>query len=283
MAEKKNMRISFLILLFPCVVLAAPVRPKVGVPAGPVKFELKFTENFNGSKLNEKLWGRIGAGNSDWNRNMSERSDLVKVNSGFATLLGVANKDKTSDSRDFLTGGISTRGKFNILYGKIEVRAKLQAARGAWPAIWLMPEDGSAGWPLCGEIDIIERLNYDPFVYHTIHSAFGEANKGKPAISGKGKIKPDAWNIYALEWYTDKLVWKVNGSVTHTYPKLADDASKWPWDKPFYLMIDMQLGGTWVGAVDESTLPCAMQIDWVKFYQMKQGTKVISEFSRPRR
>ena len=270
-----------ILALLPLALAAAPAKPK-GVPAGPMKFELKFTENFNGNALNTKLWGRIGPGESDWNRNMSLRDDLVGVKGGFATLLGVANKDKTSDSRNFLTGGISTRGKFNVLYGKIEVRAKLQAVRGAWPAIWLMPENASDGWPLCGEIDIIERLNFDPFVYHTIHSEYGEANSGKPAISGKGKIKPDAWNIYALEWYPDRLVWKVNGSTTHTYPKLSDDASKWPWTKPFYLMIDMQLGGKWVGEVDAATLPCAMQIDWVKFYQLKQGTKVLSEFSRPK-
>ena len=259
---------------------SVPARPKA--PAGPLKWELKFTENFNGKELNTKLWERIDRGDSDWNRNMSLRDDLVRVGGGFATLLGVVNDDKSSDGRSVLTGGISTRGRFNMKYCKIEVRAKLQAAKGAWPAIWLMPQQRDYPWPKCGEIDIIERLNFDPFVYHTVHSEATKSGKSPQPGGGRGKIKPDAWNVYALEWYPEKIVWKVNGSVTHEYAKTSDDVSLWPWTKPFYLMIDMQLGGSWVGPVDESGLPVAMQIDWVKFYQLKQGAATITEFARPK-
>lgn len=266
------------------VAAAAPASRRLkNAASGPLQWKLRFTENFNGPKLNGKLWKRVESGESDWNRNMSLRADLVDIKDGAVRLFGVKNSDLADDPRPVLTGGISTRGTFNMKYGKVEIRARLEANKGAWPAIWMMPQTPGAPWPKCGEIDIIERLNFDPFVYHTVHSEWTKTPGNAPASGGRGKIQPDDWNIYALEWTPTKLVWKVNGTVTHSYPKLADDDSKWPWDKPFYLIIDMQLGGKWVGGVDESTLPVVMYVDWVKFYDLVRGTQKISEYSRPRR
>ena len=256
-------------------------------PSGPYTFQLKFTENFNGSELNPKLWRRIegfpGMG-ADWRKNMSLREDLVEVKGGILTLKGVRNDDTSADPRRLLTGGITTDGLFGMKYGKLEARIRLVAKKGAWPAFWMMPVSSPNGWPNDGEIDILERLNFDPFVYHTVHSAWTKKSPGDPPSSGKGKIKPDAWNVYALEWTPDSLVWKINGRAMHKYRKtLNADHERWPWDAPFYVMLDMQLGGKWVGEVDEDALPAIMQVDWVKFYQLSQGSKRISEFSRPNR
>ena len=256
-------------------------------PTGPLKWDLKFTEDFNGTSLNPKLWARIedpepGVKAPDWKKNISARPDLVELKNGQLHLYGIRNDDRSSDPRSVLCGGVTTRGLFNMKYGKIEVRAKLEAQKGAWPAIWLMPQTSAYTWPMCGEIDVIERLNFDPFVYQTVHSGWTAKNKSKPLSSGKGKIKADEWNVYAMEWTPTKIVWRVNGSQTHSYPKISDEQDRWPWTVPFYLMIDMQLGGSWVGSVDESTLPVAMHVDWVKFYQLSQGGKRISEFTRPR-
>ena len=263
-----------------CGAVKSPAKGKTAM-RGPVKWVLKYTDDFNGAQLKSTLWKRVDAGDSDWNKNMSLREDLVDVKDGSLHLYGVVNTNKVADSRNFLTGGVSTCGAFNMKYGKVEVRARLEAAKGAWPAVWMMPERPVDPWPLCGEIDILERLNYDSFVYQTVHSQWTKTNAKDPPSGGKGEIKPDAWNIYALEWTLDKIVWRVNGSLTHTYPRLSDEKEKWPWDKPFYLIIDMQLGGKWVGEVDGKDLPVAMHIDWVKFYQLYQGTTEVSEFSRP--
>ena len=246
-------------------------------PTGPLKWELKFTEDFKGTRLNPKLWKRIedppqGVKSPDWKKNISARADLVEVKDGQLHLYGVRNEDRSSDPRAVLCGGVTTQGLFNMKYGKIEVRAKLEANKGAWPAIWLMPQ-----------IDVVERLKFDPFVYQTVHSGWTAKNKSKPPSSGKGKIKADDWNVFAMEWTPTKIVWRVNGALTHSYPKVSDEQERWPWTVPFFLMIDMQLGGAWVGAVDESTLPVAMHVDWVKFYQLSQGGKRISEFTRPGR
>ena len=266
---------------------APPARTTKMRPTGPLKWELKFTENFNGTSLNPKLWARIpgpepGEHCPDWRKNMSLRDDLAVVEDGQLHLYGVKNGDTAADPREFLCGGVTTRGLFNMKYGKVEIRAKLEANKGAWPAIWLMPQSSSFPWPTCGEIDVIERLNHDPFVYQTVHSGWTASNKSNPPSGGKGKIKPDDWNVFALEWSPDRIVWRVNGALTHSYPKVSGEQDRWPWTVPFYLMIDMQLGGSWVGPVEGSTLPVAMHVDWVKFYQLTQGARRISEFSRPR-
>lgn len=279
--------IALMFLLLAVCALGAPARGTKMKPTGPLKWELKFTEDFKGTELNPKLWARIPPPDSDgkcpdWLKHMSLRNDLAIVKDGQLHLLGVKNDDRSADPRPVLCGGVTTKGLFNMKYGKIEARVRLEACKGAWPAIWLMPQSSPHSWPLCGEIDVIERLNFDPFVYQTVHSGWTAKNKSNPPSSGKGKIKLDDWNIFTMEWTPTKIVWRVNGALTHSYPKISDEQERWPWTVPFYLMIDMQLGGSWVGAFDESSLPVAMHVDWVKFYQLSQGGKRISEFTRPR-
>jgi hypothetical protein len=100
------------------------------------------------------------------------RKDLVAVSGGQLHLHGVKNDDLSKDKRPVLTGGVSTRGRFAMKYGKIELRCKFEGQKGAWPAVWMMPENPSVRWPSCGEIDIVERLNSDGFVHQTVHSAW---------------------------------------------------------------------------------------------------------------
>lgn len=277
----------FVLFLFAALAFAAMSAPSGGSRQSRTqdKWELKFTENFNGKELSNKLWRRIeGDPNqgADWQKNISPREDLAKVYGGVLTLKGVKNADLAADSRRVLCGGISTKGLLDMKYGKIEVRAKFEGQKGAWPAIWMLPEHSAKGWPHDGEIDILEHLNYDGFVYQTVHSTWAEAHPDSPPRMGKGLIKPESWNVYTLEWTPEKIVWRINGKATHEYPKVADSTDRWPWDRPFYLIMDMQLGGKWVGEVDEITLPVSMQIDWVKIYSLSRGGKRISEFSRPR-
>lgn len=241
----------------------------------PVKFKLKYTENFSKKKLDGKFWGRIGEGKSDWSKHMSTRDDLVVIEKGVARLLGIKNDGRDpGEKRPVLTGGISTKGRFTMLYGKVEARVKFEAQKGAWPAFWMMPENSPKGWPAGGEIDIFERLNSDGFVYQTVHSAWMD-NKD-PKKVGKGKIDPDGWNVYAVEWTPGEIVWTVNGKRTHSYKNEGKGEVQYPWTVPFFIMIDQQLGGKWAGSVDEKTLPVAMHVDWIKFYDAYRGSKKIS-------
>ena len=237
--------------------------------------KLVWRDEFNGSSLDTKRWNRCEQGKSDWNRHMSTRKDLVEVKNGALVLWGVANKDKKSDPRPFLTGGVQSKGKGLMGIGKVEMRVKFEDhQKGAWPALWMCGEHPDAqgrSWPWNGEIDIVERLNGDPFVYQTVHSGWTyvkKHTKDPPHGGVKAAIRQGGWNVYGLEITEKELIWSVNGKETFRYPKTdCGDPDQWPFDKPFYFLLDMQLGGKWVGEVDVSTLPVRMYIDWIRVYK----------------
>ncbi|MCG8309823.1 MAG: glycoside hydrolase family 16 protein [Cytophagales bacterium] len=234
-------------------------------------WKVVWQDNFNGAELDSTKWTRVPQGPANWRDQMTDKDDrCFAMKSGKLSLLGIRNKDNPIDNRPYLTGGIYSKGKFAFQYGRIEVRARLESAQGAWPAIWMLPEAGNAPWPQNGEIDIMEHLNFDNFVYQTIHSNYTQYQGGKedPPHSGKAKIIPDGFNTYALEWYPDRLVFLLNGEATFTYPKVEKAGTdQWPFDRPFYVIISQQLGGDWVGEVDLDDLPVKMEVDWVKVYQ----------------
>ena len=160
---------------------------------------------------------------------------------------------------------------FSFQYGKIEVKAKVDQGQGSWPAIWLMPENPQyGGWPYSGEIDIMEYLNFDNHVHQTVHSEYVDVlnKRDNPQYTTTAPINPNEYNIFGLEWYPDKLVFSVNGQKTLTYPKIEGATeSQWPFDQPFYIILDQALGGSWVGEIHDEDLPVSMKTDWVKVYQ----------------
>lgn len=248
----------------------------VAVAACAVMAERKllWSDEFEGTELNTKLWGRCYEGSADWNRHMSLRPDLVQVKDGALVLWGVANTETNKDPRPYLTGGVESENKGLMGLGKVELRVKFENhQKGAWPALWMLGNDPDAQgrrWPWSGEIDIVERLNGDPFVHQTVHSGwtFMKKHTKDPPHGGKPvPIDNDDWNIYGLEVTETAVIWFVNGKETFRYPKTdCGDPDQWPFGKPFYFLLDMQLGGQWVGEVDRSTLPVRMFIDWIRVY-----------------
>ena len=234
-------------------------------------WNLVWKDDFNTPFLDTTKWSRIPAGQSDWNRHMSTTDECFKIENGKLHLLGINNPDTSQDKRPYLTGGIWSKGKFAFQYGKVEIRAKLGSAQGAWPAMWMLAELNKYGnYPNNGEIDIMEHLNFDTLIYQTTHSHYtlNLGEKKNPPHSGTTNINADDYNVFGISWYPDRIVFQLNGVDTFTYPRIENvDSSQWPYDQPFFLLIDQQLGGSWVGKVDQTQLPVAMIIDWVKVYQ----------------
>jgi len=238
-----------------------------------------WRDDFNGTTFNSKIWSRIDQGSPDWKKNMSTRKDLVEVKGGKLILWGKRNDDLKADPRQCLCGGIWTKGKRTFAGGKIEVCAKFEDQKGAWPAFWTVGEPtkgDSRGWPYNGEIDIVERLNSDPFVYQTAHSAwtYVEKHANDPRQGGKGAFKPGEYNVFGVEIATNALIWTVNGKETFRYPRTDAAPSQWPFACPQYLMLDMQLGGNWVGEVNLSSLPVATHVDWVRYLVRKDDPRL---------
>jgi beta-glucanase (GH16 family) len=235
------------------------------------KWKLVWKDDFNGTAIDTSKWSKADQGKSDWNKHMSNNAGCYAFADGKLFLRGIKNPDTTKDARPYLTGGIWSKAKFAFQYGRIEIRAKLECAQGAWPAMWMLAAKDKYGpYPRNGEIDIMEHLNFDSIIYQTTHSYYTlelKQDKNPPHYSTAKMIVND-FNVFGLEWYPDKLVFTLNGVQTFTYPrKLNVDSSQWPYDQPFYILIDQQLGGNWVGKINPAHLPVQMIVDWVKVYQ----------------
>lgn len=216
-------------------------------------------------------WGLCPPQTSAWNRYMSNSYDQAYISDGKLVLLG----EKVDGT--YKTGGVQSLGKFEFIYGKVEVNARFTNAQGGWAAIWMMPKASTPiynGWPACGEIDIMEHLNHDGYIYQTIHTHYKNTlGYNTPTPGATATINVGEFNTYGLEWSEDSLVFSVNGVTTHTYPnlKLADEETKkqWPFCSPYYLILNQALGGsgTWPGPITDSQLPAKMEVDWVRITQ----------------
>lgn len=232
------------------------------------KWTLTWEENFNDTVLDSSIWSKIPRGTSDWNNYMSDYDSLFAFENGSLILRGINNTVLPNDTAPYLTGGIFTKDKKTFGFGRLEIHAKLNGATGAWPAFWMLPAVGN--WPHGGEIDIMERLSYDDFAYQTVHTYYTKIlGIDEPQRFGTSPINPDDYNTYIVEKHPDSLVFYINNVHTFTYPRIeTDKEGQFPFaDQEYFLMLDMQLGGNWVGAVDPNDLPVEMAIDWVRFYE----------------
>lgn len=234
------------------------------------EWALVWEDNFD--VIDTDVWTKIPRGGSDWNNFMSDYDSLYEVKNGELMLHGIKNSTQKTDTASYITGGIYTKNKKGFKNGRVEIRAKFTSAQGFWPAIWMMPTK-PAQWPMGGEIDIMEHLNFDAFAYQTVHSNFtlnhGETRNPKSGIT-HGIDKND-WNVYAVELGYDTLKFFINGVQTNAYPRIQTDVEgQFPFAEDFYLKIDAQLGGGWVGKIDPTQLPATLFIDWVKFYQKNE-------------
>lgn len=236
-------------------------------------WKLVWEENFDGIELDTSVWSRIPRGKPDWQNTQSFDDRCYEMRNGLLILKGIVNDNLEADTATYLTGGVWTKDKKSFYRGRIEVRAKLHGAQGAWPAIWTLPfETEKYYWPNGGEVDIMERLNNDSIAYQTVHShyTFTLGIEDKPRHGSTASINRDDFNVYGADFWPDSIVFHINGRHHFTYPKIeTDKEGQFPFDIPQYLLIDMQLGGTWVGKVNPSHLPVEMEVDWVKHYQWK--------------
>lgn len=249
---------------------AAVVLLAAACARGP-EWRLVWEEEFEGETLDETVWSRIPRGKPDWQNTQSSDDRCYAMRDGMLVLRGIVNDDREADTAAYLTGGVWTSGKHAFEGGRIEVRARLHGARGAWPAIWLLPfETEKYMWPEGGEIDIMERLNHDSIAYQTVHShyTYTLGIENDPRHGSTMAIDPDDFNVYGVDMWPDSVVFRINGRRHFAYPRIeTDKPGQFPFDIPQYLLIDMQLGGQWVGRVDPAELPVEMEVDWVRHYR----------------
>jgi beta-glucanase (GH16 family) len=197
----------------------------------------------------------------------ADRRENARVEGGH---LVVEARRETWKNAEYTSASVITKGKAEWQYGRIEVRAKLPGGRGTWPAIWMMP-NVAMKWPDKGEIDIMENVGFEPDVIHAnIHTqAYNHVkrtNKGAKTVVEK----PDqSFHVYALEWTPEKMDFFVDKTLYFSYANEKNGPAVWPFDKPFYLILNVAVGGAWGGqkGVDASAFPRRMEVDYVRVYQ----------------
>ena len=241
------------------------------------KVKLVYEEEFNESgRPNKERWkydiGGSGWGNEEKQCYTDELSN-AKVEDG--KLIITARKEEYAFN-EYTSARLLSKDSW--LYGRFEVKAKLPKGVGTWPAIWMMPKESVYGsWPNSGEIDIMEHVGFEHGLVHaTTHSQkyYWKVNTQK-----SGQIKVDnvdsEYHVYSMEWTPHKIDFFVDGEkyFTTEYDLVNDreDGWKaWPFDKPYYLILNIAVGGSWGGqkGIDDSIFPQAMEVDYVRVYDL---------------
>ncbi len=232
------------------------------------KRKLVWEENFNGTKLNESVWNfELGNGcpNCGWGNN--ERQIYTKTNHQIKN----GNLIITAQKKDsiYTSTRITTAGKKEFLYGRIEARAKLAVGQGIWPAFWMLGSNiKTVGWPKCGEIDIMEYVGRNPSsIYTTLHTEASHGNSVNTKITNIPEIEK-GYHVYAIDWSKDKIEFLVDNILVYTFQPEVKDENTWPFNQPFYILINLAVGGNFGGhEVNDSIFPQEYSIDYVKVYQ----------------
>lgn len=191
-------------------------------------------------------------------------------------VLRIVARKENREGNEYTSARMVTKGKADFTYGRFEVRAKLPKGRGTWPAIWMLASQSEYGtqlWPDNGEIDIMEHVGFDPNVVHgNIHTkAFHhsiQTNRGDRVTVPK---TDEEFHVYACTWTPTQISVEVDGKVYFTFDKKPGYTWKeWPFDKPFHLILNMAVGGTWGGqqGIDPTIFPQEMTVDYVRVYEI---------------
>jgi len=174
------------------------------------------------------------------------------------------------ESGRICSGRVYAHVKTGWKYGYIEARIKLPKGKGTWPAFWMMPVNFKS-WPADGEIDIMEEVGYHPnYVSSSLHAnAHVHSNGTQVTHEMLCAGAEDEYHIYSIEWTGEKITTYVDGNKQLEYANRGLGRDDWPYDDPFYIILNLAWGGDWGGAqgVDDSALPVEMKIDYVRVYQ----------------
>ncbi|MFC8538497.1 lectin [Streptomyces sp. NPDC057249] len=169
----------------------------------------------------------------------------------------------------YTSARLNTSGKFTQAYGHVEARMKIPRGQGMWPAFWMLGNDlGQVGWPNSGEIDIMENVGFEPSTVHgTLHGPgySGSGGIGAGYTLPNGQAFADAFHTFAVDWAPDSITWSVDGNVYQHRTPADTNGNAWVFNKPFFLILNLAVGGYWPGDPDGSTaFPNQLVVDHVR-------------------
>lgn len=243
--------------------------------------ELVWSDEFDGpdgSMPDPHKWKIVNGGGGFGNNELeyyTGRPENVHIENGNLVLIARRESYRGHGAhRGFTSARLETLGRFDQQYGRIEARIKMPAGQGLWPAFWMMGSNvHSVNWPACGEIDIMENIGSEPSSVHG--SLHGPGYSGSHSLTGTYTLPDharfaDDYHVFAVEWepgvirfYVDDVLYETR-SATQLPP-----GAHWAFDHPFYVLLDLAVGGNWPGSPDgTSTFPARMLVDYVRVYRL---------------
>ena len=243
------------------------------VPAG---YLLHWNDEFNGDTLNSKYWNIetwwAGAYNNEL-QSYTKSQNNIGLNNGYLYLRAQKETPFNPNQPGYTSGRITTQDKVEMQYGYWEIKAKLPSGIGTWPAIWMLNSKiDTIPWPNSGEIDIMEHVGYDENrVFFSIHNEdlFGDVHgTNQQGVYYFEEIEDD-FHTYSVEWNENEIKGFVDGVQYFNISKHSNsNYSQWPYDSPFFLIINLAIGGDWGGVqgVDNSIFPSSFIIDYARMF-----------------
>ena len=249
------------------------------------QWKLSWSDEFNGkngSAPDPAKWSFDVGGKNPNNELESYTSRPANVQQKNGDLVIMARKENFTGTdgvaRQYTSARIRTKGLFSQTYGRFEARIKLPLGKGIWPAFWMLGDNvDSVGWPKCGEIDIFENIGEPSVSYSTLH---GPGYSGAHGISKKfllpaGERVDTGFHIYAVEWAPNDIKFFLDDNlVAERTPADLPPGTKWVYDHPFFIILNVAVGGAWPGNPDATTkFPQKMLVDYVRVYTRSGGDR----------
>ncbi|MGD0528166.1 MAG: glycoside hydrolase family 16 protein [Polyangiaceae bacterium] len=231
-------------------------------------WQLSWSDEFTEGSLDATKWNvdtgdSFGTGQEDYD---TPRPVNLSVSGGNLVLTARA---ESYQGASYTSARIETQGKFAQAYGRFEARIQIPAGQGLWPAFWLLGDDyASAGWPQCGELDIMEERGATPgTVLGSMHGPGGDSYTAAFSLGGDASFSDD-FHVFALEWEPGVARWYVDGQLYETQSADMLPASQtWVFDHPFFVILDLAVGGSFGGPITSATpMPQSMLVDYVRVY-----------------
>jgi beta-glucanase (GH16 family) len=275
------------VFLQACGSTNGPLTP-ASSPTPPSSWTLVWSDEFEGlagATVDATRW-RFDVGGGGWGnqelQSYTDRARNAHLSGDGALVIDVLREGHTGPDgipREFTSARLKTQGTFAETYGRFEARLKVPHGQGIWPAFWMLGTDiTSAGWPACGEIDVMEHIGREPALVHgTIHGPgySGGSGIGSAFTLPAGRFADD-FHVFAVEWDRDVLRWYVDGQLYLTRtPAHLPTGTRWVFDHPFFLILNVAVGGTWPGPPDATTVfPQRMLVDYVRVYRKGSGLEL---------
>ena len=231
------------------------------------QYTLVWADEFDSADLNLSKWDYdLGQGSWGWGNNelqyYTNNSSNVMLDNGY---LRISANEEQVGSANYTSGRIKSKDLFDFQYGKVEARIQVPVGQGLWPAFWMLGANiDDVNWPQCGEIDVMEHINTET----VIHGAHHYNNNGHQYSGGSVVCDANEFNVYAIEWSPLSIKWMLNGVMFYEADISSSAVSKEEFHEPFFLLINLAVGGNWPGSPNASTqFPAVMLVDYVRVYQ----------------